>query len=88
MLLIMSFASKYLRMVPFASCRLVLSIRMRFSSSLRVAMASPFTVHRLHMRGRSPLVKCLNTIETILRRSVGTEPVVAQTEGVQGDDSG
>uniref|UniRef100_A0A3P9PBS5 Mitochondrial poly(A) polymerase n=1 Tax=Poecilia reticulata TaxID=8081 RepID=A0A3P9PBS5_POERE len=61
---------------------------MRFSSSFRTAMASPFTVHRLHMRGRSPVVKCLNTIETILRRSVGTEPVVAHTEGAQGDDSG
>ncbi|XP_043960360.1 poly(A) RNA polymerase, mitochondrial [Gambusia affinis] len=61
---------------------------MRFSSSFRTAMASPFTVHRLHMRGRSPVVKCLNSIETILRRSVGTEPVVAHTEGAQGDDSG
>ncbi|XP_032407311.1 poly(A) RNA polymerase, mitochondrial [Xiphophorus hellerii] len=61
---------------------------MRFSSSFRTAMASPFTVHRLHMRGRNPVVKCLNTIETILRRSVGTEPVVAHTEGAQGDDSG
>uniref|UniRef100_A0A3Q2FUW0 Mitochondrial poly(A) polymerase n=1 Tax=Cyprinodon variegatus TaxID=28743 RepID=A0A3Q2FUW0_CYPVA len=38
-------------------------------------MASPFTIHRLHMRGRSRLLKCLNTVETVFRRSVGTEPI-------------
>ncbi|XP_015231012.1 PREDICTED: poly(A) RNA polymerase, mitochondrial [Cyprinodon variegatus] len=51
-------------------------------------MASPFTIHRLHMRGRSRLLKCLNTVETVFRRSVGTEPIVAQTEGVQDNDYG
>ncbi|MED6248396.1 hypothetical protein ATANTOWER_032830 [Ataeniobius toweri] len=51
-------------------------------------MASSFTVHRLHMRGRSRLEKCRNTFETIFRRSVGTEPEVAQTQGARGDHSG
>uniref|UniRef100_A0A3B5KXE8 Mitochondrial poly(A) polymerase n=1 Tax=Xiphophorus couchianus TaxID=32473 RepID=A0A3B5KXE8_9TELE len=61
-------------MVLLACCTHVFSSRMRFSSSFRTAMASPFTVHRLHMRGRNPVVKCLNTIETILRRS--EKPVI------------
>ncbi|XP_047206556.1 poly(A) RNA polymerase, mitochondrial isoform X1 [Girardinichthys multiradiatus] len=61
---------------------------MRFLSLFRTAMASSFTVHRLHMRGRSRLEKCRNTFETIFRRSVGTEPEVAQTQGARGDHSG
>lgn len=75
-------------MVPVACCSFRLSSRMRILSSFPRTMASPFTIHRLHMRGRSRLLKCLNTVETVFRRSVGTEPIVAQTEGVQDTDCG
>uniref|UniRef100_A0A147A017 Mitochondrial poly(A) polymerase n=1 Tax=Fundulus heteroclitus TaxID=8078 RepID=A0A147A017_FUNHE len=61
---------------------------MRFSSLARTTMASPFTVHRLHMRGRHRLVNCLNSVQRTFRRSAGTERGAVQTEGTLGEDSG
>ncbi|XP_071341775.1 poly(A) RNA polymerase, mitochondrial [Trachinotus anak] len=50
-------------------------------------MASSLTVCRLHMRGRSWLVQCLQKVETCLHRGVGTNTVPAQAEATRKDES-
>ncbi|XP_033957834.1 poly(A) RNA polymerase, mitochondrial isoform X1 [Pseudochaenichthys georgianus] len=53
-------------------------MRMRISPSFGSAMASSFTVCRLHTIGRGSLVKCLQKVDTFLHRNIGTNVVAVQ----------
>nr|XP_020494246.2 poly(A) RNA polymerase, mitochondrial [Labrus bergylta] len=60
---------------------------MRLTVSFGAEMASSIAVCRLHMTGRGSLVKCLKKVDTLLRRNIGTNAVVAQGEALCKEES-
>ncbi|XP_053198444.1 poly(A) RNA polymerase, mitochondrial [Scomber japonicus] len=50
-------------------------------------MASSSTVCRLHMRGRGRLTTCLQRVDTLFLRSIGTNVVAAQSEAPRKDEA-
>ncbi|XP_047424847.1 poly(A) RNA polymerase, mitochondrial [Mugil cephalus] len=50
-------------------------------------MASSFAVCRLHMRGRSSLVNCLQRVDTFHIRSIGTDVVATQAEATRKNEN-
>lgn len=53
----------------------------------QTAMASSLAMCRLHVMGRSSLVKCLQNAETFFHRSIGTN-IAAQVETSRKEDIG
>ncbi|KAF7212987.1 poly(A) RNA polymerase, mitochondrial [Nothobranchius furzeri] len=50
-------------------------------------MASSIAVSRLHLRGRTCLLNCLQKVDTFLHRGVGTDAAVAQAQTTERDGS-
>lgn len=62
--------------------------RMRLPVSLRAAMASSYAVCGLHIKGTAGLGKCLQKVDLLLNRNIGTSVVAARGEALRKDESG
>ncbi|XP_029004135.1 poly(A) RNA polymerase, mitochondrial [Betta splendens] len=60
---------------------------MRSFCLFRIAMASSLAMCRLHVMGRSSLVKCLQNGDTFLHRCVGTNVVAAQVKASRKEET-
>ncbi|XP_026218379.1 poly(A) RNA polymerase, mitochondrial [Anabas testudineus] len=56
-------------------------------SSFQIAMASSLVMCTLQMRGRGSLVKCLQNVDKLLLRGIGTNVVSAQAEATRKEET-